>query len=199
MHKNMLCKKGLFQSTEKEEETETHTRSVAPTQSQNYDTIGGTHMNETTVITIPVGYVAIPLMEYEQMITKIHAFNADMCDEIRAATEKANDQIAALQAENETLRGQVDTLSRIANEQGFNLKKLERNLEDEKKAHAAALARNSDLTDLAHHLNETVYSLKKEIAELNDELLATDTVREISSERPAEEYHECCHALHEED
>lgn len=150
-------------------------------------------------VTLPLGYVCIPIGEYREMTDKLARFNADMCDEIRAATEKANDQIAALQAENETLRGQVDTLSRIANEQGFNLKKLERNLEDEKKAHAAALARNSDLTEMAHNLNETVYSLKKEIAELNDELLATDTVREISPMRPAEEFHECCHALHSED
>lgn len=159
-------------------------------------------MNENTMepnITLPLGFIAIPIGDYRDMVEKLARFNADMCDEIRAATEKANDQIAALQAENETLRGQVDTLSRIANEQGFNLKKLERNLEDEKKAHAAALTRNSDLTDLAHHLNETVYSLKKEIADLNNELLATDTVREISSMRPAEEYHECCHALHSED
>ena len=157
-------------------------------------------MSENTpTVTLPIGYVAVSLPVYEQMLAKIQAFNMDMADEIKAATEKANDQITALQAENETLRGQVDTLSRIANEQGFNLKKLERNLEDEKKAHAAALARNSDLTDLAHHLNETVYALRREIAELNNELLATDTVREISSERPAEEYHECCHALHEED
>lgn len=157
-------------------------------------------MNENTpTVTLPIGYVAVSLPVYEQMLAKIQAFNMDMADEIKAATEKANDQITALQAENETLRGQVDTLSRIANEQGFNLKKLERNLEDEKKAHAAALARNTDLTDLAHHLNETVYSLKKEIADLNDELLATDTVREISPMRPAEEFHECCHALHSED
>ena len=157
-------------------------------------------MNENTLtVTLPIGYVTIPLDEYKIMVDKICRFNADMCDEIKAATEKANDQITALQAENETLRGQVDTLSRIANEQGFNLKKLERNLEDEKKAHAAALARNSDLTEMAHNMNETVYSLKKEIAELNNELLATDNVREFSPMRPAEEFHECCHALHAED
>lgn len=137
-------------------------------------------MNENApIVSIPLGFVAVDLLQYEKMITKIARINADMADEIHAATEKANDQIAALQAENETLRGQVDVLARTANEQSYNIKKLERALENEKADHAAVLKRNTDLTEMAHNMNETIYDLRREIAELNNELLATDEIHEI--------------------
>ena len=148
-------------------------------------------MNENTpTVTLPIGYVAIPLDEYKIMVDKICRFNADMCDEISAATEKANDQIAALQAENEKLRGQVDILARTANEQSYNIKKLEHTLENEKADHAAVIKRNTDLTEMAHNMNETIYDLRREIAELNNELLATDEIHEIPQNS---------HALHSED
>lgn len=143
-------------------------------------------MNENTpTVTLPIGYVAIPLDEYKIMVDKICRFNADMCDEIKAVTENVN-------AENKHLRELNKNQEVTINNLKANITRLQSELEYTKK-------RNDDLTDMAHTLNETVYSLKKEIAELNDELLATDTVREISPEHPAEEFHECCHALHEED
>ena len=142
-------------------------------------------MNENTpTVTLPLGYVAIPLDEYKIMVDKICRFNADMADEIKAATERVT-------AENKRLREMYKNQDDSINNLKANITRLQSELEYTKK-------RNDDLTDMAHTLNETVYSLKKEIAELNDELLATDTVCEIRAERPAEEYHECCHAVHQE-
>lgn len=143
-------------------------------------------MNETTPsVTIPLGYVCIPLAEHERMTIKIHDFNLDMADEIKAATERVTAENKHLRELNETQEASIKNLK-------ATITRLQSELEYTRK-------RNTDLTDLAHHLNETVYSLKKEIAELNNELLATDTVHEIGPEQPAEEYHECCHALHSED
>ena len=141
-------------------------------------------------VTLPLGYVAIPLDEYREMTDKLARINADMADEIHAATEKAHGQIAALQVENEKLRGQVDILARTANEQSYNIKKLEHTLENEKADHAAVLKRNTDLTEMAHNMNETIYDLRREIAELNNELLATDEIHEIPQNN---------HAVHQED
>ena len=143
-------------------------------------------MSENTpTVTIPLGYVCIPLTEYERMITKINDFNMDMADEIKAATERVTAENKHLKELNENQKVSINNLK-------ANISRLQSELEYTKK-------RNDELTDMAHTLNETVYSLKKEIAELNDELLATDTVCEIRAERPAEESHECCHALHSED
>lgn len=143
-------------------------------------------MNENTpTVTLPLGYVAIPLGEYREMTDKIARINADMADEIKAATERVSAENKCLREMNENQDASIKTLT-------ATITRLQSELEYTRK-------RNTDLTDLAHHLNETVYSLKKEIADLNNELLATDTVREIGSMRPAEEFHECCHALHSED
>lgn len=143
-------------------------------------------MNENTpTVTLPLGYVAIPLDEYKIMVDKICRFNADMCDEIKAATEKATAENKCLREMNENQDASIKTLT-------ATITRLQSELEYTKK-------RNDDLTEMAHKLNETVYSLKKEIAELNDELLATDTVHEIGREQLAKEFRACCHALHEED
>ena len=142
-------------------------------------------MNENTpTVTLPIGYVAIPLDEYKIMVDKICRFNADMADEIKAATERVTAENKHLRELNENQESSIKDLT-------LNNTRILKELE-------YARSRNAELTDMAHTLNETVYSLKKEIAELNDELLATDTVCEIRAERPAEEYHECCHAVHQE-
>lgn len=143
-------------------------------------------MNENTpTVTLPIGYVAVPVVEYENMVIKITRINADMADEIKAATERVTAENKHLRDLNENQESSIKNLT-------LNNTRILKELE-------YARSRNAELTDMAHTLNETVYSLKKEIAELNDELLATDTVREISPMRPAEEFHECCHALHSED
>ena len=134
-------------------------------------------MNENTpTVTLPLGYVAIPLDEYKIMVDKICRFNADMADEIEAATERVSAENKHLRELNENQKVSINNLK-------ANISRLQSELEYTKK-------RNDELTDMAHTLNETVYSLKKEIAELNDELLATDEIHEIPQNN---------HAVHQED
>lgn len=118
-------------------------------------------MPDSNTCTIPVGYVCIPLVDYDTMREKILCFNADMADEIKAATEVAQQTIDNLLAEKIRLQESFDSISDTLAE---TCKLLAESKQREK--------------DTAHKLfvaNENILSLKREIQRLNDELFVMNT------------------------